>query len=171
VENTSEPSRHIIRIEYAGRVFNYRTVGVLLHEGRVLLHRGETEDFWSLPGGRVELCGETAAESLRREMLEELVVEVEVVRLLWLVENFFRYTDREFYEFGMYFLMRLPADAPLLRVEEPFTMTEEGGLLFIFRWFRLEELGSIRLLPSFLVEGLRDLPDSPRHLVEYDDPL
>jgi hypothetical protein len=30
--------------------FNYRIVGVALHEGRVLLHKGEDEDFWTLPG-------------------------------------------------------------------------------------------------------------------------
>jgi ADP-ribose pyrophosphatase YjhB (NUDIX family) len=163
-------SRHLIRLEHDGRVFNYRTVGVLVHDGRALLHRADTENFWTLPGGRIELRGETAAESLRREMLEELGVEVEVVRLLWLVENFFRYTGREFYEFGMYFLMRLPEDSLLLTMEGPFEGTEEG-VTIIFQWFRLDELAGLRLLPSFLAEGLRDLPDSPQHVVHIDEPL
>lgn len=38
----------------AGR-FNCRVVGVALHERHVLIHRSETDDFGTLPGGRAEL--------------------------------------------------------------------------------------------------------------------
>ncbi len=31
--------------------FSHRTVGVIIQGGRVLLHRAEDEDFWTLPGG------------------------------------------------------------------------------------------------------------------------
>ena len=34
--------------------FNFRTVGVIIHDGKVLVHRAEKDDFWALPGGRVE---------------------------------------------------------------------------------------------------------------------
>ncbi len=69
--------------------FHYRVAGVATHDGRVLLHRSENDDFWSLPGGRTQ-HSESAAAALRREMREELGAEVTVVRLLWVVENFFR---------------------------------------------------------------------------------
>ena len=35
--------------------FNYRVVGIAVNGNQVLLHRAENDDFWSLPGGRVEL--------------------------------------------------------------------------------------------------------------------
>ena len=62
--------------------FNFRVVGVALdrERGRALLHRAEHDDFWSLPGGRAELL-EPAEATLRREMREELGVEVAVERL------------------------------------------------------------------------------------------
>lgn len=59
--------------------FTYRIVGVTIEDGRVLLHQAEGDDFWALPGGRAELL-EPAEATLRREMREELDIEVEVVR-------------------------------------------------------------------------------------------
>ena len=79
----------MIRFEEGNNCFNYRVVGVAIHENSVLLHQGEGEDFWTFPGGRAEF-GETAEQTLKREMQEEIGVEVEVVRLLWFVENFFQ---------------------------------------------------------------------------------
>ena len=62
--------------------FNYRVVGIVIHNGRVLAHRGEDEGFWTLPGGHAELL-EPAALTLKRELREELGIEVEVDRLVW----------------------------------------------------------------------------------------
>src|SRR5215471_3192799 len=87
--------------------FNYRIAGVAAHGDSVLVHRAEDDPFWTFPGGRAEF-GETADQTLRREMREELGLEVEVVRLLWFVENFFTYAGKRNHEISMYFLMRLP---------------------------------------------------------------
>jgi ADP-ribose pyrophosphatase YjhB (NUDIX family) len=57
--------------------FHYRVAGVVTHARRVLLHRSEIDDFWSLPGGRARLF-EAAQDALRREMREELGAEVVV---------------------------------------------------------------------------------------------
>src|SRR3990172_2296851 len=56
----------MIVFDNEGARFNYRVAAVMLHGQRVLLHRFETEEFWCLPGGRVEML-EPAAVSLRRE--------------------------------------------------------------------------------------------------------
>ena len=82
-------------------------VGVAIHDGSVLLHRADHESFWTLPGGRVE-HGETAEQTVKREMQEELETDVDVVRLLWLVENFFEYDGRRYHEIALYFLIRFP---------------------------------------------------------------
>ncbi len=78
----------MITIEEEGVKFQYRVAGVTMHYGRVLLHRADDEPFWTLPGGRAEML-ETAEQTLKREMREELNADVQVGKLLWVIENFF----------------------------------------------------------------------------------
>ena len=159
----------MIRLESGNDCFNYRVVGVAIHENRVFLHQGEGEDFWTFPGGRAEF-GESAEQTLKREMMEELDVEVEVVRLLWFVENFFTYTDIQYHEIALYFLMRLPRTCKYIVEPGPFE-GEEGDMKLTFQWFphRLEVLSSLPLLPSFLQTGLQALPESVQHVVHYGE--
>jgi hypothetical protein len=39
----------MIRFEKENNCFNYRVVGVAVHEDSVRPHRGEGEDFWTFP--------------------------------------------------------------------------------------------------------------------------
>jgi ADP-ribose pyrophosphatase YjhB (NUDIX family) len=70
--------------------FNLRTVGIIFdrEHKRVLIQGVDTETSVVLPGGRVELR-EPSSEALKREMQEELEVEVNVERLVSLLENFY----------------------------------------------------------------------------------
>lgn len=142
--------------------FVNRVGGIAIDGGRVLLQRAVTDDFWALPGGRAELM-EPSAESLRREMREEIQVDVTVERLVYVVENFFHYTDRRVHELGLYHAMHLPADSILRGVSE--FEGYEGSLGLVFRWFPLETLSDVRIYPTFLREGLRALPAHATHIV------
>ncbi len=152
--------------------FNYRIVGVALHEGYVLLHRGEREDFWTLPGGRAEL-GENAEATLGREMQEELGAGIEVERLLWVVENFFNYLGRSWHELAFYFAMSFPDDSPLYNRDAPFFGHEDfyeeaPSMKLIFQWHPVERLEEVNLLPSFLRAGLKSPPHHTEHVVHTD---
>jgi len=92
--------------------------GLAIHGGAVLLHRAGDEPFWTLPGGRAEF-GETAENTIRREMREELSIDVEVLRLLWFVENFFDYDGLSYHEVGLYFLIRFPPGAKAYPRDNP----------------------------------------------------
>ena len=75
-------------------------------EGRILFdkthHRDRARFYW-LPGGGVE-PGETAAEALERELIEEAALRIEVVRLLYLSENIFVESGDYRHEVILYFL-------------------------------------------------------------------
>jgi ADP-ribose pyrophosphatase YjhB (NUDIX family) len=160
----------MITFEQGDNCFNYRIVGVAVNETSVLLHRDECEDFWILPGGRAEF-GESAEETLKREMREEIGVDVEVVRLLWFVENFFKYTEKNYHEITLYFLMTLPDGCKYLTQSGPYRgLEEEGGVKLVFEWFarRPEFLSTLPLLPSFLRTALEKLPESVQHVVHHD---
>ncbi len=68
-----------------------RVRAVIVRNGQVLMdrtHHWEREPFYWLPGGGLQ-PGETSEECLRRELMEEAAVEIEVGRLLYLSENLY----------------------------------------------------------------------------------
>jgi ADP-ribose pyrophosphatase YjhB (NUDIX family) len=74
----------------------------LIRQGdRILVERGrddiKNEMFFRLLGGTVEF-GEKGAESVRRELLEELGAEAEVGRLVATIENLFTYEGQPAHE-------------------------------------------------------------------------
>jgi ADP-ribose pyrophosphatase YjhB (NUDIX family) len=147
--------------------FNYRIAGVAICDGKVLLQKPAEEGFWFLPGGRAEFQ-ETAEETLRREMREELHTDITVERLLWVVENFFQHGGRTFHELGLYFLMSFPKDSSILDTGQTFIVQEiihEVAYEFIFQWHPLDSLEAISLQPSFLQTALQKLPDVTEHIV------
>jgi len=158
--------RRMITIDEGNIHFANRIVGIACDRGRVLLHRAVTDDFWALPGGRAELL-ETAAETLRREMREEMNEDVDVERLVWIAENFFEHNGRAHHEIGFYFLIHLPPDSPLRQTTEPFD-GQEGDLRIIFEWFPVDALEQVYLFPTFLRTGLKDLPSATTHIVHTD---
>lgn len=107
---------------------------------------------------------------MKREMREELDVEIEVVRLLWLVENFFILDAKNYHELSPYFLMRLPDSSPYLTQPGPFKCAEPGSNL-TFQWFgnSADVLAALPVLPSFLQAELQRLPESIQHIVHRDE--
>ena len=139
--------------------FNLRVGGIAIADGHVLLQRVEPDRFWVLPGGRPVMM-EAAADTLRREMLEETGLSVEVGRLVWIVENFFEWSGARHHEIGLYFEMSVPT-----RTLAPFK-GREGELEIDFAWSPLESLPFIQ--PRFLAGRLKSLPASTEHIVWVD---
>lgn len=57
--------------------------GFIMHNGKFLIMHGNqvTENVWELPGGRMEF-GETAEETLIREMQEETGLRIKPIKVL-----------------------------------------------------------------------------------------
>jgi ADP-ribose pyrophosphatase YjhB (NUDIX family) len=156
-----------------GKRFCYRVAAVIVDRGRVLLQaveEGPTFEapFFCLPGGRVE-HGETAEGCLLREMREELEEEVRIERLLWVNENFFEHEGMSWHEIGLYFLVSLGEDSRFRGSGPHWGVEPEIGIKFRLEWHGVEKLDGVRLLPSFLRERLRSLPERVEHVVHYGE--
>jgi ADP-ribose pyrophosphatase YjhB (NUDIX family) len=147
--------------------FNYRVAGVAIHNDRILLDRNSRNTYWVLPGGHPEMM-EPMAVALRREVREEIGADVEVVRLLWIMENFF-HKRKDIHELSFYFFMELDPDSHLLKSDGPFYGQEHEHTL-TFQWFPLDEmlLSSLPLFPGNLARALTNIPASPQHIVFND---
>lgn len=164
--------RTLIRLTSGKRRFNYRIAGLGFRDGHVLVHRATHEVFWTFPGGQAEI-GETSEETLRREMIEELGVEVQVERLLWVVENFFDLEKRRWHELGFYYLMEIPASFPFAPDGSIVHRIEDGGSELEFKWIPATRaaLEALDIPPYFIAAEIDSLPVTPRHLVWHDGTL
>lgn len=147
--------------------FSLRVVGIIIESGKVLLCQNEQDTrFWFMPGGRAELL-ESSSESIKREMQEELGVEVQVERLLWMVENFGISQGLAAHEISMHYLIRLPAGS-LFQDQTAIHRFEDGGVKSICKWHDLGKLDDIVLYPEFLRAALHDIPDKPQHIICHE---
>jgi 8-oxo-dGTP pyrophosphatase MutT (NUDIX family) len=135
----------------------------------LLIQRSTADDFCALPGGRVEL-GETGAETLQREMLEELGVAAEVGPLRILVENYFTYDGIRVHELGLYYDVILPESFPFW-LDRPCHSVAEPEVTLEFLWAKSssENLSGLPLYPELLRAQLDKLPPHPLHIVAREN--
>jgi len=98
--------------------FNFRSGAVIVHDEHVLLHKAEEDEFWALPGGRVEFH-EFSNNTVTREISEELGWSSNVDRHLWYLENFFEYNGCLCHEISNIYLVSLQ-NPPSIKSEVDF---------------------------------------------------
>lgn len=118
--------------------------------GRVLLLRDpdpEWGGYWYLPGGRIEE-GETPEDAARREVLEEIGVEVEVRPVVRRHRARFVYRGRRLDQEEWHFIARVPDRAQLITREAD----NERTAIEAHRWWSVPDLRSAteRIYPDGL---------------------
>ena len=141
-------------------VFNYRVVAVWLEKSHVLLHKEAEDTHWSLPGGRV-VMGEESISSLKREMMEELGVEVKINKLLLINENFFSLKSLDFHEIGLYY--EIFTDTNPIFKKGPFHGLE--GERLVYQWVPVKEIIDLELYPQEIKNIIINKPEITQHLV------
>ena len=108
--------------------------GVLTDGARILATQrgyGEWKDYWEFPGGKLE-PGETPELALRRELREELRIEIDILQDLGTVE----YDYPAFHLRMSCFLARIREGTPVLEEHEA------------ARWLLPWEVDSLQWLPA-----------------------
>ncbi len=128
--------------------------------GDVLLMRfavpGEDGEFvfWITPGGEIE-AEETPVEAARREVFEELGVELEVVGPLYEEENEFVHRGEMRANRDYFFRAECAREAPVLKG----VTAEEIAVMREIRWWSVEEIegSEERIFPVDLAARVRAL--------------
>lgn len=137
----------MISYQFGQNKFNFRAVAIIIEREYLLIQREADDDFWSLPGGRVELF-EDSQSTIHRELREELGWESDIGALCFYVESFFTFKEVHYHELATFFQVNLLAP-PELIPEHDFHGIEPD-VDVIFRWVAIEDLVSYNLKPSFL---------------------
>ena len=70
IKNRSkEKNKMDITVDMEEYKLNVRAAGIIIHKGKVLLHKSNKEKHYALLGGRVKI-GENSENTLKREILE-----------------------------------------------------------------------------------------------------
>lgn len=143
---------------------NIRSAGILIHNNKVLAHRNINKDHYCIPGGRI-LIGESSAQTIEREIEEELGKSVEIVSYMATIENFFELGGKKYHE--LYFLYKLEfVDDEDKKID--YTMyNAEGKDYLIYEWLDLDKIDQYNILPECIKEVLKQ-NKFPMHIINND---
>jgi len=136
--------------------------GVVISEDRALLIRRGSEPLrgeWSIPGGRLEL-GETIAQGVVRELLEETGLEVRLLGLIEVFERIFREDSAPPSSAPQYHFVILDYLCEVIGGEP-----RPGSDVTDLAWAREEELPRFGLTPTatrILLKAFQMARSSPR---------
>lgn len=159
----------MISVKHGDKRFQVRAAALVRSEGHVLLHRARGDEFWTLPGGRVEF-GEDSAATVVRELREELGVQARCVGPAFITETFFEHLGEKFHEVGFVLFAELAQDSSQLEKSVSHSGIEADRRLE-FRWFRESELSELEVFPKFLRSSELGGGDFPKYIVEREDTI
>lgn len=160
-----------ILFDHANARFSYRISALPVHDGRILLQCPPGTQDYAFIGGHVAF-GESAEDTLRREIREELHTDAVIGELLAVGEVFIdwgRCPDgslRHCHQIGLYF--RAELDLQQLPEGDSFHGWDEiGGERFdlVYHWIPLEQLREMTVYPPEVAAHLLSGEGGVKHFV------
>lgn len=148
--------------------FNFRVSGIFFDKNkkRFLTNTREGVGFWVLPGGRVEM-GEDSKTSLIREMQEELGLNINIIGIKAITENFFVFDNKNYHELQYIYIGEF-VDKSIEEKTSKFYGIEEKD---IFEWKNINDLEQINCQPELLKDLLKEVVNGnfeTRHIINKE---
>lgn len=155
----------MISFDVDGNKFNFRVAGIFIdsQNKRFLTNTAEGIDFVVLPGGRVEM-GESSVEALKREMIEELGLDITDLSLKAITENFFEFNNLKYHELQYVYIAKFVSSE----------IEQHSGRFYgkenkdIYQWINIDEIDSLNYKPAHLKQAIKEATTgdfSFRHLI------
>lgn len=159
-----------LTIELDEGVLNCRAAAIINHNGKILFHKNVAEPHYALIGGRVQVT-ENSADTVRRELKEELGKEIELTGYICTIENFFKHphTGKSYHEI-MFIHKAEFVDENDKKITETLQNIEEAELKegehIQYEWLDLDKIDSYDIRPVKIKEVLKN-GIFPTHVVNY----
>lgn len=153
-----------LTIDVSDYKLNVRAAGVMIHNGKILAHKNVNSDHYALVGGRVEI-GENSADTIKREIKEELGKDIGIKRYISTIENFFEMKGSKYHEIIFIYEIEFINEEDK---EIEYTMKNVEGKDYLhYEWIDLEKIEEYPLLPKAIKEGLKE-NKFPIHKINND---
>jgi len=114
----------------------------IIKDGKILLCRRKEADYFFFPGGHIDF-GEKAEETLKREMQEEIGMDISKLEFIGTNENYFAQNGDVHHEFNLVFSGEIPAGEVVAKED-----------YLTFEWKDLASIQSEKLYPEALHQEL-----------------
>ncbi len=150
-----------ISFQEDNKYFCYRVGAIIIHNNKLLMATNPNVDFYYTIGGRVSF-GESSMEALHREIMEELGIELEIDKLSFVNEYFYKFGKDKVpaHEIGLYYTMK---DSPALDTLP--NHFQDGQYHNTLRWIALDKLEKQHIYPEFLSTEIPNKNCKLRHIV------
>ena len=153
-----------LAIKMDGYKLNIRSVGIIIHNGKVLLHKRKSADYYALLGGHVRI-GESSQDTVKREMQEELGKEIEITGYISTIENFFEMKGSKYHE--IMFVHKIEFTNEEDKKIEYIMKNVEGKDYLQYEWIDLDKIEEYPLLPKAIKDVLKE-NKFPIHKINND---
>jgi ADP-ribose pyrophosphatase YjhB (NUDIX family) len=143
-------------------ICNFRSVGVLIRNNKILVQRDKDGSEYALPGGHVKI-GESSIDSLIREYREETGADIICQRLIWTEECFWEWNKKKTSTIAFYYLISLcnNTDIP----DNGDFVSQKDNCNVMLGWVSFEELKALTIYPSFLKEKIYNISNNIEHFI------
>lgn len=153
-----------ITIDVDNYKLNIRAAGVMIHNGKILTHKDTNSNHYALIGGRVKI-GENSADTIKREIKEELGKDIEITEYVSTIENFFEMKGLKYHEIMFVYKIEFTNEDDK-KIEYPMKNIE-GEDSLQYEWIDINKINEYPLLPRAVKDILKE-NKFPIHKINND---
>ena len=132
---------------------NIRAAVLIIHNNKLLVHKNENSDYYALLGGRIKI-GESSEETIKREIGEELGKEIEIIKYISTIENFFETNGKKYHEIEFVYKAEFVNEEDK-KIEDTLRNIE-GEDWIHYDWLDLSKIDEYPLRPQIIKKILKE---------------
>lgn len=151
-----------ITIDIGDYKLNVRAAAIIIHNNKLLVHKNTNKSHYALVGGRVKI-GEDSKTAIQREIKEETGKDVEVLKCIAVIENFFEIKDSKYHEILFIHQVEFVNEEDK-RIE--YTLENaEGKEYQKYVWLDIDKIEKYNILPVSIKKIIKD-KKFPTHAID-----
>ena len=158
---------HDLLLNCNDKIFGFRSSGVLIQNGKILIQRGVNDTVYALPGGHVAF-GETSSETIVREYKEETGADIIAGRLIWVDESFWTWNDKSAHTVCFYHLLSI-GNANAMPLDGDFKSLKDNDSELFLYWIPLKEIKTVDIYPPFIRDKTANISDGIEHFIYREE--